>query len=93
MSLRYYRRPWNESRGDQFDSWGRSVWYFEIDGEGYPARQIELYEHGPVLKYDSDHKEDEHGGLGDQPIDRDDFASFEIKPEEFEAAWSGNARS
>ena len=40
-----------------------------------------------------DHRDDEHGGLGDQSIDRDDFASSEIKPEEFEAAWSAYARA
>jgi hypothetical protein len=89
VSLRYYRRSWNETRGDDYDSWGRSVWYFEIDEQGVPARQIEQYENGPVLKYDANHREDQYGGLGDQPIDRDDFAAYEITAEAFSAAWAG----
>jgi hypothetical protein len=88
VNPRYYRRPWNETRGDDYDSWGRSVWYFEIDEEGVPARQIEQYEHGPVLKYDANHREDQYGALGDQPIDREDFAAYEITAEEFSAAWA-----
>jgi hypothetical protein len=87
--VRYYRRPWNETRGDEHDSWGRSVWFFEIDNEGFPSRQIERYESGPVLKYDATHREDQYGMLGDQRIDRDEFAPYEISAEEFSAAWKG----
>lgn len=85
---RYFRRRWEESRGDQFDDWGASVWYFEVDAEGYPLRQVEVYDSGVVLTYDRSHDHDEFGGLGDQPIDADDFASFEILGEEFDAAWA-----
>lgn len=88
MTRRYYKRPWDETRGDDHDSWGRSVWYLEIDEEGLPARQIEQYENGQVLKYDANHQEDQYGGLGDLPIDRDDFAAYEITAEEFVAAWA-----
>lgn len=72
--------------------WGASVWYLEIDDDGYPARQLERYEHGPVLKYDAEHMEDEYGALGDQPIDRDEFSTFEVAKEEFEDAWAAKAR-
>lgn len=92
MTFRHYRRPWDETRGDDFDSWGTSVWYFEIGGDGYPVRQVVKYQHGPVLKYDSEHLDDEYGGLGDQALAADDFAGFEISPEEFESAWSAAAR-
>jgi hypothetical protein len=87
--MRYYKRPWDESRGDAYDSWGRSVWCFEIDDEGYAVRQMERYENGPVLKYDANHPEDEYGGLGEKPIDRHEFGAFEITAEEFSAAWAG----
>jgi hypothetical protein len=86
MTHRYYKRPWDESRGGAFDAWGRSLWYFEVDDDGYPVRQIEQYENGRVLRYDANHVEDEYGGLGDQPLDLPDFASFEITGKEFAAA-------
>jgi hypothetical protein len=89
MSFRHYRRPWPESRGDEFYSWGQSVWYFEVDQAGYPIRQIEQYERGPVLKYDAAHPHDQYGKLADQPLEADDFAGFEISAEEFAAAWTG----
>ena len=50
---KYFKRKWNETRGDEFDSWGTSIWYFEIGPDGYPIKQIELYENGNRLKYHS----------------------------------------
>lgn len=41
MTNRYYKRRWEESRGDDHDDWGRSTWYFEVADDGYPVRQIE----------------------------------------------------
>lgn len=88
MGFRYYKRPWDEPRGDAFDAWGSSVWYFEVGEDEYPVRQLERYAHGPVLRYSSVHVEDHYGGLGDQPLDREELAPFEITKEEFDAAWS-----
>ncbi len=28
---KYYKRKWNEIRGDEYSSWGTSTWYFEVD--------------------------------------------------------------
>ena len=92
MGYRYYRRGWNEPRGDQFAHWGASLWYFEIDEDGFPHRQIEGYENGPVLKYSRDHPDDEFGMLGDQAVDAAEFAPFEISEQEFERAWSAPGR-
>jgi hypothetical protein len=36
----------------------------------------------------SAHPEDQYGGLGDQPIERSEFAAYEISHEEFEATWT-----
>ena len=44
------------------------------------------------MKYDEAHVEDEFGGLGDQPLDLDDFAPFEIDRALFDAAWSTKSR-
>lgn len=83
-----YKRYWNESRGDKYDHWGTSNWYFEIDEGGYPVRQIEKYEIGKILKYDLENMEDEYGGLGDQAFDLEEYAKFEITQEEFKKEWN-----
>jgi hypothetical protein len=64
MDGRFYRRRWEESRGDEFDAWGHSFWYFEVDNDGWPVRQVEVYDTGPVLRYGPGHEEDQYGGLG-----------------------------
>ena len=32
--MRYVRRAWDEHRGDEYASWGTSLWYFEIGDDG-----------------------------------------------------------
>lgn len=85
--MNYYKRNWNETRGDQYDSWGKSIWYFETDDKGEVLRQIEAYENGKVLKYDNQNIEDEFGGLADQNLDLNEFLEFSIEKEEFENKW------
>jgi len=84
---KYFKRKWNESRGDEFDDWGSSTWYFEVGSGGFPIRQIELYENGNRLKYYSGKLFDDYGGLGDQALDLDEFKNFEIDKEYFENEW------
>lgn len=86
--MRYFERRWDESRGDEHDSWGLSTWYLEVGDDGYPVRQLEKYDGGTVLKYDETHADDEFGGLGDQALDLEDFAPFEIDRARFEDEWS-----
>lgn len=85
---KYYRRKWDETRGDKFDSWGTSIWYIEVGDDCYPTRQMELYENGNRLKYHVDKTFDDYGGLGDQALDVDEFRDFEIGKTEFEMEWS-----
>ncbi|WP_299884341.1 hypothetical protein [uncultured Lacinutrix sp.] len=85
---KYYKRKWNETRGDEHDSWGTSIWYLEVGKDKYPSRQIELYENGNRLKYHSQKIFDDYGALGDQTIDIDEFGEFEIGKDEFELEWS-----
>jgi hypothetical protein len=54
VESRYLRRRWDEVPGDEFDGWGHWVWYFELDDGGYPIRQIEVYDAGPLLRYGLD---------------------------------------
>jgi len=85
--MKYFKRNWNETCGDQYDSWGKSVWFFETDNNGEVLRQIEIYDNGKVLKYDNQNIEDEFGMLADQNLDLTEFNEFTIKKEEFENKW------
>jgi len=84
---KYFKRKWSETRGDEFDSWGTSTWYFEVGTDGFPIKQIELYENGNRLKYHSEKTFDDYGGLGDQALDMEEFKEFEIEKAEFENEW------
>lgn len=88
--MKYYKRNWDETRGDEFDNWGKSIWYFETDKSGLPIKQIEVYQNGKILKYDQTKLEDEFGGLGDQELDIEEYSEFEISKEEFEKIWNQN---
>ncbi len=92
MPNRFYRRRWNETRGDEFDGWGRSVWYFEVGDDGWPVRHIEVYDAGRLLRYGARHEGDRYGGLGMASLfDLDeDWSRFEITAAEFEQVWDSN---
>ena len=85
--VHYFKRRWVEDRGDQYADWGCSMWYFEAGADGYPTRQMEVYENGKVLQYDQQHATDSFGGLCDQPLDAVEFASSIITQTQFEQAW------
>jgi hypothetical protein len=89
MESQFYRRRWSEPRGDEFDSWGHSVWYFEVDGEGWPVRQVEVYDNGPALRYGPGHAEDQYGGLGQASLDdpEENWSRYVITREVFEQVW------
>ncbi|GAB5554922.1 MAG: hypothetical protein Sapg2KO_45130 [Saprospiraceae bacterium] len=89
---RYYRWKWDETRGDEFDSWGTSIWFFEIGEDKYITRQIEVYENGNRLKYHSDKRFDDYGGLGKDPLDEMEYKEFEIDKNEFEIEWDKSIR-
>ncbi len=86
--MKYYKYKWNESRGDKFDCWGKSLWYLEIGEDDFPNRQIEIYDNGKILKYSQNNLEDEYGGLGDQKLDLAEFDGEECTKQEFENNWN-----
>jgi hypothetical protein len=88
MSRRYYRRAWSESRGDQWDSWGPSVYLFETDESGLPVRQIEQYASGRTLRYGPEHAEDDYSFLSSEPLEAEEWVGFAITASEFEMAWA-----
>ncbi|MDP4209589.1 MAG: hypothetical protein Q8928_12320 [Bacteroidota bacterium] len=88
MNRLYFKRRWEENRGDDFDDWGFSTWFFETDSNGLPLRQIECYDNGKVLKYDSNNQFDDYGQLGEHELDLIEFKEFEITKEIFENVWN-----
>ncbi|GAB3190019.1 hypothetical protein FHX75_111242 [Micromonospora palomenae] len=89
MVSRYFRRRWHESRGDEFDIWGYATYYFDAAEDGWPVRQVEVYDSGPVLRYGPAHREDRFGGLGQGQLDEfEEWAEWEITAAEFERQWN-----
>ncbi|OEK00687.1 hypothetical protein BFP97_03820 [Roseivirga sp. 4D4] len=84
---RYFKRNWQETRGDEFDSWGTSVWFFEVDDHNFPTRQIEVYQNGKRLRYDSKNPFDDYGQLSDQALDLEEFKELEIRQDQFQLEW------
>ena len=68
---------------------GHSLWYFETDDEGWPVRQVEVYDAGRVPRYGPGQDEDRYGGLGQAGLyDSGEVGStFEITDTEFEHVW------
>lgn len=86
--MRYYRRRWDESRGDDHDSWGSSDWFFEVADDGTVVRQVEAYDAGAVRRYSTDHPQDEDGSLSEAPFDAAEWEPYRITAEEFAQAWA-----
>ncbi|MDZ8189683.1 MAG: hypothetical protein RMX96_33205 [Nostoc sp. ChiSLP02] len=85
---KYCKWFWDESLGGEFDAWGTSTYFMEIGDNSHVVRQIEVYENGNVLFYDSSHISDDYGMLCDRVIGEDDIRDFEITKEEFEQVWN-----
>jgi len=88
MTKLYFKLRWEETRGDEFDDWGFSTWYFETDSNGLPERQIECYDNGKILKYDCNIPNDDYGQLGVHELDLTEFKEFRITQEIFENVWN-----
>ena len=88
--MRYFKRPWDEDRGDEYASWGTPLWYFEVDDLWEVVRQLEVYASGAVLAYDSSHLEDRYGMLADQALPPEEMPPFEISKAEFERVWASS---
>ncbi|MDF2189351.1 DUF433 domain-containing protein [Paraflavitalea sp. CAU 1676] len=71
------------------DSWGTSYYYFETDDQLNVLRQLQVFENGQVLKYDTEYLEDKLGGLSEVPLDGE-FDSFHIQKVEFEQIWASS---
>jgi hypothetical protein len=90
VSRRYFRRRWDEARGDEHASWGGATYYFDTDMSLMPSRQVEEYDNGNRLLYDESHPHDELGGLTYARVfpENEDEGVFEISAAEFESVWA-----
>lgn len=87
--MHFFKYQWNETTGEEAtNSWGYSIFYVETDTEFYPTRQLQLFENGNALKYDTEYLDDKFGGLGDQPVEPESFEGEKINKEEFEEIWN-----
>lgn len=93
MRVNYYKRPWDESRGDEYDSWGTSIYFFETDLSGAALRQLQIYKDGHILKYEDSYPEDGYGMIAACPLPVDEFEPFRITKTDFEKAWADAVRS
>ena len=91
--MNYYKRHWDETTGDELtNSWGTSRYYFETDNDNNVVRQIQLFENGKALKYDTEYLDDDFGGLSDQPLDIEEFEEFKTTHSDFENIWQQTNR-
>ena len=89
VDCRYFKRYWDEDCGyGACDGWGPSTFYFESAPDGWVLRQIQFFDDGRFLTYDTDRCDDEFGGLSEAALDFPDFDEHEIDRAEFEARWN-----
>lgn len=88
VDMLYYKRYWDESRGDDFDSWGESHWWLEVCPDGSVSKCFHIYQNDIVLLYTKAHDEDEFGMLPEGAIEFDEFKEFKITKSLFESKLS-----
>lgn len=84
----FYRRRWDETRGDEHDDWGPAVYYFWVHN-GVLEQQLELYDAGILLAYDRYHIEDQYGQMTAEPLPPGEWARFEIDIDTYQAETGG----
>ena len=81
---------------DETESWGEIFEsFFELDGEGWPIRHLDVYANGNRCSYDWNRLHDQWGMLPDKPWSdadvepdpRFDYKLTAISRDEFEQAW------
>jgi hypothetical protein len=88
--MRYFRRTWDETRGDEYEQWGTCTYFFEVGPDLWVTRQLQVYANGVALAYDARVAHDEYDGLADRALDleADGYLPFEIDEERFRTAWN-----
>lgn len=86
--MKYYKYHWKELRGDEYDGWGFSLFYFEVGEDNFYTRQIVIYDNGKILKYSEKRLEDEFGGLAEGKFDISEFNGIVCSKKEFDKYWN-----
>src|SRR5579859_5013876 len=73
--------------------WGQSAIYYETNEEGFVIRQIQLFEAGQVLAYDSSHYFDDFGRLEGSDIWAAQPQTVSITEKEFCRVWMRHAEA
>lgn len=68
-------------------SWGKSAIYYETSEEGFPIRQIQVFESGVILAYDDEHYRDEYGWRDGNPICSEPPKTVAITSKDFHRIW------
>jgi len=88
VSCRYFKRYWDEDFGSGgCDGWGPSTFYFESAIDGWVLRQLQLFDDGRFLAYDTGNCDDAFGGLSEAQLDFPEFDEYEIERVDFESQW------
>lgn len=82
---RYHSLYWPDDRADDYAHWGGATYYFECRASGYPEQQLQIYDNGQILWYDTDHHTDRYGTLRTVPVGLFDPDIKEISAAEFYA--------
>jgi hypothetical protein len=88
LKNQYFKSFWKEERTHNNENWGTSTWYFEIDHDGFPIKQLEIYANGKSLWYTRDKLDDKFGSLGDKAFEAEEFEPLLITKLEFDKTWS-----
>lgn len=86
--MHYLKRKWDDTRGDQYDHWGNSMWYFETNKYGKVSRQVEEYAIGIRLRYDTEYPSNIYGMLSNAQLELSDSEFEKITASEFEKKWA-----
>jgi hypothetical protein len=84
----FYRRRWNEPRGDDHDDWDAATYYCWIH-QSVLEQQVEVCGFGVILAYDRCHIEDQFGGMSQVELNPDEWSPFEIDIDTYQREIAG----
>lgn len=87
--MRYYRQRSDVHNSSETEDWGEYVdYYHELNDHWLTTRQIQVYENGFSVAFDSDHFFDMYGRMCDQPFDENEEGLELITEAEFGELWT-----